>query len=151
LRRRGMNKIRTVSKVLRIKEWKKEDLEAEVKKVTELIRMEKALLTSLEKTFDEALDMYEERQGDTSVHAQELELFSCYFSQLSERIERQKAAVIRRLAELEEVRLSLIETHRDKKLLEILEKKMLQEDLRQKEMAEQKEMDFLFLMKRGKK
>jgi flagellar FliJ protein len=151
LRRRGMNKIRTVSKVLRIKEWKKEDLEAEVKKVTELIRMEKALLTSLEKTFDEALDMYEERQGDPSLHAQELELFSRYFSQLSERIERQKAAVIRRLAELEEVRLSLIETHRDKKLLEILEKKMLQEDLRQKEMAEQKEMDFLFLLKRGKK
>jgi len=146
-----VNSIRTVSKVIEIKERNKEDLEAEVKKVLELIRMEEELLGLLENTYRDAVEMYEQRQRDPSIRAQELELFSMYFSQLCERIDSQTTAVSKRLAELEEVRGALIETYKDKRLLEILRGKMVKEDVKQRDALAQKEMDFQFLAKRGKK
>ena len=143
-----MSKLTTVSKILKIKDFRKDELEAEVKKVHELIRVEQELLASLERIFADTVEKYEKRQHETSVTAHEFELFSNYFSQLYDNMEHQKRSIMSRIEELNEIQRALVEAYRDKKLLEKLQEKIRKELAKEQDLAEQKESDFHFLARR---
>lgn len=143
-----MSRLGTIAQILKIKSYRKEELEAEVRKVHELIRVEEELLAAFEKVFAETVEKYEKRQQDQTVGAHEFELFANYFSQLYENMEQQKRSIIQRIAELQEIEQLLLEAHRDEKLLEKLQEKLMKEQLKEQDLLAQKESDYLFLARR---
>jgi flagellar export protein FliJ len=143
-----MSRLNTVNKILKIKNYRKEELESEVRKVHELVRAEEDLLAALEKVFTDTVEKYEKRQQDSAVAAHEFELFTNYFSQLYENMEQQKRAIMQRIAELQEIQKALVEAHRDEKLLEKLQEKIVKEQVKEQDLLAQKESDYLFLSRR---
>ncbi|MGC2061482.1 MAG: flagellar FliJ family protein [Thermodesulfovibrionales bacterium] len=143
-----MSRLNTVSKVLKIKNYRKEELETEVRKVHELIRVEKELLAAIEKVFAETVEKYEKRQQVSAVAAHEFELFTNYFSQLYDNMEQQKRLLMQRIGELKEIQQALVEAHRDEKLLEKLQEKIVKEQVKEQDRLAQKESDYLFLSRR---
>lgn len=145
-----MNKIDTVSKVLRLKEHRKEEIEHEVRNVTDMINLIRKEIDSLEQRFSEATMLFNEKQNKGDVGINELGLFYNYFHQLNDEMTASKKEMAEKLAELDHRREELLEAYKEKKIMEILKGKIEQEDKREKEQSAQKEMDFLFLAKRKK-
>ncbi len=143
-----MSRLHTVAKILKIRNYRKEELEAEVRKVHELVRAEEELLAALEKVFSETVEKYEQRQQDSAVASHEFELFTNYFSQLYENMDQQKKLIMQRIAELQEIQNALVEAHRDEKLLEKLQEKIVREQVKEQDLQAQKESDYLFLTRR---
>ena len=145
-----MSKLQTVTKVLQIKDRKKEDLKIEVKKAKDTVSREQTFLDTLEKDFENAAAGYVEKNDGSPIDVRELELYSDYFSQLHKTIDGQKSKVIEKSRELDEKQKDLFEAHREKKLLEVMQGKIVREDTRLRELTEQKEMDLMFLQKRSR-
>ncbi|MBI5635209.1 MAG: flagellar export protein FliJ [Nitrospirae bacterium] len=143
-----MSKIRTVSRVLGIKDRKKEEIENEVRQLRGQIRELEAELASLEKRFSETAAEFEEKQKSSDLDVHRLELFYNYFAKLDEDMNAQKKEIIRRLSELSGRQEALIEAYKEKKLFEILKDRIVKEDSAEKDRADQKEQDFLHLAKR---
>ena len=143
-----MSKLRTVSRVLELKDRKKEEIENEVKHLRAKINQLETQLDSLEKKFSETISEFEERQRSRDMDVHKLGLFSAYFMQLDEEMNGRKKEIIRRLSELHERQDALIAAYKDKKLVEILKNRMVKEDATHKEKATQKEQDFLHLARR---
>jgi|Deesub1362A_J573_1020465.scaffolds.fasta_scaffold00398_15 flagellar export protein FliJ len=142
-----MRRLKTVSKVLQFKDYQKEERELEVKKVRDLVALEQAKLDSVEKTLKEAASMLQPKDGTfTNVH--EIELFYEYYLHLDEKLKMQKATLAQKLEELDDKQNALLEVYREKKALETLKNRMIQEGLRETSLMEQKEMDSLFLSRR---
>lgn len=143
-----MSKIRTVSRVLEIKDHKKEEIENEVRELRSRIKQLEGQLEGLEKKFCETSAEFEEKQKGSEMDIHRLELFYNYFMKLNEDMNVQKKEIIRRLSELTVRQEALIEAYKEKKLFELLKGKLIKEDTVGKDKAEQKEQDFLHLAKR---
>ena len=143
-----MSKIKVVSKVLQIKNQKKEEIEMEVKSLRNMINLAERRLESFEKTFAETTEIFHKKQAMGEMNVSELSLFHNYFIKLNGDINAQKMEMTNRLEELGIMQDELIEAHTEKKLFEILKGKIVLENTREKEATEQKEMDFMFLTKR---
>jgi flagellar export protein FliJ len=143
-----MSKLRTVARVLDLKDWKKEEIENEVKHLRAQIDKLEAQLDSVEKTFIDTINEFEEKQRSCEMDVHRLGLFSSYFMGLSEEMDARKKEIMRRLSEVHERQDALIAAYKDKKLVEILKDRIVKEDTMHKEKAAQKEQDFLHLAKR---
>ncbi len=143
-----MNKLKTVTRVLEIKDHKKEEIENEVKQLRGQIRELETRLGSLEKKFSETAAEFEEKQKSSDLDVHKLELFYNYFMKLHEDMNAQKKEIVQRLSELNDRQTALIEAYKEKKLFEILKDRIVKEDTVDKDRAEQKEQDFLHLAKR---
>jgi flagellar export protein FliJ len=143
-----MSKLRTVARVLDLKDWKKEEIENEVKHLRAQINKLEAQLDSVEKKFIDTINEFEEKQRSCEMDVHRLGLFSSYFMGLSEEMDARKREIMRRLSELHERQNALIAAYKDKKLVEILKDRIVKEDTTHKEKAAQKEQDFLHLAKR---
>lgn len=143
-----MSKIRTVSRVLDLKDHKKEEIEHEVKELRGQIKHLEKQLEDLEKKFTDASSEFEEKQKGSGMNVHGLELFYNYFMKLNEEMNLQKKEILRRLSELTVRQEELIEAYKEKKLFELLKGKLIKEDTAEKDKAEQKEHDFLHLAKR---
>lgn len=143
-----MSKIRTISRVLDLKDHKKEEIENEVKQLRSQIKQLEEQLDCLEKKFCETSLEFEEKQKGSGMDLHRLELFYNYFMKLNEDMNVQKKEIIRRLSELNGRQEALIEAYKEKKLFEILKDRIVKEDTADKDRAEQKEQDFLHLAKR---
>ena len=141
-------KLLAIRSVLRLKERAKEDREAAVKRVMEQILREEQHLVSLEEMFRNAAATYELKHRDPALKAREIELYTRYFSQLTEQIGVKKKAILERMTELQKTQFQLLETHREKKVIESLKDKIVRDEKREHDRAEQKEMDHLFLTRR---
>lgn len=145
-----MNKIGTVSRVLRLKDHRKEEIEQEVRNVTDMINLIRKEIDSLEQRFSEVTTVFNEKQNKGDVGINELGLFYNYFHQLNDEMTAGRKEMAEKLAELDHRREELLEAYKEKKIMEILKGKIEQEDKREKEQSARKEMDFLFLAKRKK-
>ncbi len=143
-----MSKIKTVARVLQLKDHKKEEIENEVKQLRNQIKQLEEQLGSLEKKFSETSLEFEEKQQNSGMDVHRLELFYNYFMKLNEDMNAQKKEIIRRLSELNGRQEALIQAYKEKKLFEILKDRMVKEETSDKDRAEQKEQDFLHLAKR---
>ncbi len=142
-----MGKLKTVSKVLQIKDKIKEELAIEIKKLKDQIDHEQSKLNSLEKSFTETVEKLRERQKGRATSVHELGLFYDYVGKLMEKMKAKKAMLNEWFQELHDKQDSLSEVYKEKRLFEIWQGKMVKEIAREKSLSEQKEMDYLFLSK----
>lgn len=139
-----MNRAR-VTKVLELRTYRKEILEMEVKKQIEEFDGEVRKFDGIEKNFERAVEEYHERHSLGAITIQELELFHSHLLHLKRRLEKQREVVRRKFAELERKRSSMVEAHKEKRLVEILHDRLLRDEIRVRTAAEQREMDLRFI------
>ncbi len=143
-----MRKKNTISKILKLKDSKKKELELEVKDAADKADEEKERLNALEKDYEDNLEVFTRQQEGGTSDAGNVISFYEFFSRINGRIEEQKKVHNQRLSELSLLENHLINAHKEKKMFEVLEEKAVKEEIKDKEVSERKETDFLTLARR---
>lgn len=145
-----MPKNRTISKLLKLKDNKKKELEIDVKNASDRLEIEKSRLNDLERKYMDTLECFNEKNFEGCMDVNNLNAYYDFFSRINGKIGQQKEIHEKRKGELNILKYNLIDAHKDKKVMEILHGKALKEDLREKLSAEQKEADFFAISRRLK-
>lgn len=143
-----MRRKHTISKILKLKDSKKKELELEVKEAADKADEEKERLNALEKDYEDNLEVFKRQQEGGTADAGNVISFYEFFSRINGKIEEQKKVHDQRLSELSLVENHLINAHKEKKMFEVLEEKAVKEEIKEKEVAERKETDFFTLARR---
>ncbi|MBI4620057.1 MAG: flagellar export protein FliJ [Desulfobacterales bacterium] len=140
-----------VSKILELKGFTKDQIEVEVRKTRDKLGVEKSRLDSLEGIFKKTVAEFNSMQVNGSSNIREMEFFYNYFSYIGKQIEDQRKIVLRQLSELEAKQEAMLEAHKETRLFEILNDKILHKETREASLGEQKEIDFNFLSRKSRK
>ncbi len=142
-------KHKTVTKVMKLKEFTQEKLKSDVRKAQNDFNQEKEKLDSLEEELRVHLDEFSRKQDRGGIGIREMDLFYVYFEHLRKLIEQQKKCVLVRQVELDEKQRAMHEAHKEHRLMEILHEKITSEEIRQMGLGDQKEADYQFLARRA--
>lgn len=143
-----MRKIHTISKILKLKDNKKQEVELEVKEATDRLDEERERLISLEKEYQERLESFNRKNDDGSMDIDKINSYYDYFSRIDGRIKKQKVIHAERKNALENAKNNLVTAHKDKKIFEILKDKAVRSDLKEKAESAQKEADYFVLTRK---
>lgn len=146
-----MSRAKIVSKLLRLKEHRKEEAELEVRKIRDMLNLTEANIETIEKKFDESLSEFDKKSRNNELTAEEIGLFYCYFKKLNEEMNYHKKEMIKWLNELSKKQNELIEAYREKKVFEKLKDKINVQNDREREKEEQKDIDFLTITHKKKR
>jgi len=148
--RKAMRKNRTISKLLKLKDSKKKEIEIEVKKAADRVDQEKSKLNSLEKDFTDTLGLFNEKNFEGSMDINNINSYYDFFSRINGKIDEQKKIHDHHKNELKSLKNYLVEAHKDKRVFEILNEKAIKQDLKEKVSSEQKDADFYAISRRSK-
>lgn len=143
-----MRKTKTISKILKLKESKKREIEMEVKKASDRVDREKEKLNALEKDYCDTLECFKEKNMEGSLDSSKISSYYDFFSRINGRIKEQKKIHTQRKNELKTLKNTLINAHKEKRMFEILTEKEVKKDMREKAVSEQKEADFFTLARK---
>lgn len=143
-----MRKSQTISKILRIKDNKKRELEFEVKKANEEAEAEKAKLQTLQQEYMNIVKLFDDKRGRDSLSIKDVISFHDYLFAINEMIDTQKKTYYERIRKLETVKDNLVDAYKEKKLVEILNHNVSSKEKKEKAILEQKERDFFAISKR---
>ncbi|MEW6417092.1 MAG: flagellar export protein FliJ [Nitrospirota bacterium] len=148
-----MTRKRTIAKVLELKEFSQEQIEAEVRKVNDKFNAEKASLNHLEETLKNTVAAFncKQNKGLLNINIHEMGLLYDYLSHLGKQIEKQRNVVFLLAKELEMKKREMLEAYKEKRIFEKLKDKILHEENKKMFLLEQKEADFNFLSKKSRK
>ena len=142
-----MSKNRTVSKILEIKDKKKQELEIDLKKQRDSIEQEKAKLSSLNKSFLEMKELFSQKQDGYMTNVYEMELYYDYVKELDKEIKAQKEKISKMVTEFDLKQIVLVNLYKEIRLMEIYQEKKIRNIKKEKTVSAQKEMDYLFISK----
>jgi flagellar export protein FliJ len=148
--RRMMRKKESVSKILMLKDNKKKEIEIKVKKAHERVDEEKSRLYALQKDYNERLNYFREAHKEGVFSVRDVISYYEMLSHIDGKIEEQKRIHIECKNALQSLEQTLVEAHKDKKAIEILNDKLTQREQKEKALAEQKELDYLGVTRRVK-
>jgi len=142
---------KTVSKILEIKEFNKEQLESAVRVEQERLILEQERLEELESTYERTNSDLTGKQLSGTMPVHEVDLFTTYLKHLGKQIELQKSIVSIRAGELEKKKMAMIEGYKEQRLFEILHEKIVHELIKKADQREQKNMDYNFLSRKAER
>lgn len=145
-----MHKKRTVSKILKLKDNRKKEVELEVKKASDKVDEEKDKLNALEKDFSDSMSSFNEQNSGGSMDVHNINAYYDFFSRINGRMSEQKKIHEKRKSELNTLKNDLADAHKEQKVFEILNDKAIKNEHREKLKAEQKEADFFAISRRLK-
>jgi len=143
-----MSRKETISKILKLKDSKKKELEVEVKKAADRAETERSKLLALEKDYNDTLDVFNEKNSDGSLDASNLSSYYDFLSRIDNKIREQKVILSKRQEELSAMKRLLVNAHKDKKVFEIMKEKVVRKELRARFESEQKEADFFSISRK---
>jgi flagellar export protein FliJ len=143
-----MRKNKTISKILKLKENKKIELELEVKRASDRADKEKSKLQALEKDYSDTLQFFSEKHEEGSLNVNKINSYYDFFSRINGKISEQKKIHSQRQNELKSLKDTLVNAHKEKKVIEIMNDKLVKRELREKVVSEQKETDFLTISRK---
>ncbi|MFA5073263.1 MAG: flagellar FliJ family protein [Nitrospirota bacterium] len=141
---------KTVSKVLELKGFTREQLQSEVKECWEAYQYEKEKLDTLESELSTHLEEFRQKQDRGTVGIREMDLFYTYFQHLERHVQQQKECVHIRRKHLDTKLEAMHEAYKEQRLMEILRDKIVCSEVRATMHREQKETDYQFLARRTK-
>ena len=141
---------KTISKVLKLKDNKKKEIEIEVKRASERVDEEGSKLQSLEEDYLNTFRYFNEKHRDGSLDISNL--ISCYdfFSRINGKINEQKKVHNQCQNELAHLKDILVSAHKEKKVFELLNDKAVKREQKERLEGEQKENDFFALSRRSR-
>ncbi|NOY38727.1 MAG: flagellar export protein FliJ [Nitrospirae bacterium] len=134
----------SLNSLLKLKEWRKEEIEMEINRLQGIINQEEARLKTMETELSGNLETFKDHQIHDVIDPGSLKTFHSYFSQMNIRMCQQREAIIKKIAELDETQKLLIEAYKEKMLVEKLRGKLCLNETRANNRKEQKEFDFIF-------
>ena len=137
-----MSKKETLSKILKLKDNKKKELELEVKRAQDRADRELYKLEALELEYNDNLDIFNKKNSEGLLYADNLNSYYDFFSRINVRISEQKKKYIKFLKDVEFLKKHLIEAHKEKKMFEIMKDKEVKKEFKDMIDKEQKEADF---------
>ena len=144
-------KQKTVTKVLELKGFTREQMKTEVKKARDDFNHEKEKLDCLEEELKVHHEEFSRKQDRGAMGIRELDLFYMYFEHLSKLVDQQKKCVLVRQTDLDEKQREMNEAYTEQRLMEILHDKIVHEELRATIQGSQKEADYQFLARRARR
>jgi len=136
---------KTVAKILELKEFNKEQLEAEVRKANDRLRDEQETLAVLNKAYAATNGGLTARQSKGTIPVHEVELFTTYLKHVHKQIELQTQVINVRSAELDALQSAMVEAYKEQRVFEILQDKIAQEATKEAAQVEQKTADYNYL------
>lgn len=143
-----MTREKMVSKVLEVKEIKREQIEAEVRKAREKLSAEKQKLQDLEQAYKANSVELTDRQLAGTLPVREMDVYYAYLKHVCKQIQHQKEIVTIRQREVDERDKGMVEAYKEKRLVEILHDKIVCQEAKLAGQAEQKDMDAEFIMRK---
>jgi flagellar export protein FliJ len=140
-----MSRLKTISRVLTVKEWNVKELESAQKKARMELDDEQKSLDCLNETLRHTENTLNEKQKGQINNIYELEMYYDYIETVNNKIVIQQGVVSQKNAELSQKTDELIEGYKDKKLIETMKEKLTKQETKENNRKEQKEMDFLWL------
>ena len=138
-----MRKRKTISKILKLKDNKKKEVEIEVKKAYDRVDEEHARLEGLEKDYEDNRESLNECRD-----IKEVNLYYSLFSSLNNKIEKQKEVCSESNNDLKILKGELVNAHKDQKMFEIMKDKAVKKEKKEREDAERKETDFFTISRK---
>jgi flagellar export protein FliJ len=148
--RKPMPKNRTITKLLKLKDNRKKEIEIDVKRAADRVDEESSKLNSLEKDFTDTLEFFNGKNCEGSMDVNNINSYYDFFSRINGKINEQKKVHDHHSNELKSLKGNLVEAHKDKKVIEILHEKAIRKELKEKLSSEQKESDFYAISRRSK-
>lgn len=145
-----MHKKKTLAKMLRLKEGRKAELELEVRRAADRVDREEKRLSSLETEFADTLSRFSENSLHGSADAGSIHSYYDFFARINGSISEQKKIHDESRSDLDSLKSSLIDAHKEKKAFEILNEREAKKQQKEQVSAEQKEADFFTLGRRLK-
>jgi flagellar export protein FliJ len=145
-----MPKKETISKILKLKDSRKKEIEIEVKEAADRLDREEEKLLQLEKDYEDKLDFFKKKNMEGALDAGNISSYYDFFAKIDIKIKEQKGVRSKRQDELAVLKNSLVNAHKDKKMFEIMEDKAVKKEIREKIESEQKEADFFSLSRKVK-
>lgn len=145
-----MTKNRTIPKLLKLKDNKKKEIEIDVKNAADRLDAERSRLDELEKKYMDTLECFNEKNFEGCMDVNKLNAYYDFFSRINGRISEQKEIHDQRQGELNVLKHNLMDAHKDKRVMEILNEKEIKKYLKEQLASEQKEADFFAISRRLK-
>jgi flagellar export protein FliJ len=143
-----MTREKMVSKVLEVKELRREQIEAEVRKAREKLSAEQQKLLDLEQAYKTNSIELTERQVAGTLPVREMDVYYAYLKELGKQIRRQKETIVIRQREVDEREKGMVEAYKEQRLVEILHDKIVCQEAKQAGQTEQKNADAEFIMRK---
>jgi flagellar export protein FliJ len=143
-----MTREKMVSKVLEVKEIKREQIEAEVRKTREKLSVEQQTLQDLEQAYKANSIELIDRQMAGTLPVCEMEVYYAYLKHVSKQIQQQKGIILIRQREVDDRQKCMVEAYKEQRLVEILHEKIVCQEAKEADQAEQKHMDAEFIMRK---
>ena len=140
----------TISKILKLKDSRKKELELEVKIAADRVDEVESEINTLQNDYEDKVRYFNESNDNGSIDINNINSYYDFFSRINGRISEQKEVHAQRQVELKSLKDSLINAHKDKRVFEILNERAMKEDQREKSSSEQKETDFIAITRRLK-
>jgi len=140
----------TISKILKLKDSRKKELELEVKIAADRVDEVESEINTLQNDYEDKVRYFNENNDKGSIDINNINSYYDFFSRINGRIDEQKEVHAQRRIELKSLKDSLVNAHKDKRVFEILNEKAMKEDQREKSSSEQKETDFIAITRRMK-
>lgn len=141
----------TLSKIVKFKKLKKEEIASEINQLADALDAEKAKLNFLENKLRNAIEKSNVKQKDSFISGREIEHFYNCFLYFNKEAAKQEKVVLSRHIELKEKQKAMLDAYREKRLLEIMHDKIASEGVKEIMRNEQKEADSDFLSKKTKR
>lgn len=135
-----------VRRIIKLKENAKDEMELQIKRAKTELDNTRAKLNSIEDSIGKMLSGFD--PSSTTVNPLELDLFYSSLYELQKRASEKKEDIRLLEEELEEKKTKALEINREKKLLDILVKRIIKERLTKASRDEQREIDFDFISRR---
>ena len=143
-----MTREKMVSKVLEVKELKREQMEAEVRKAREKLTVDQQKLQNLEQAYKGNSVELTERQMAGTVPVREMDVYYAYLKQIQKQIQQQKIIIQIQQREVDDREKIMVEAYKEQRLVEILHDKIVCHDAKVAGQAEQKNSDAEFIMRK---
>ncbi len=132
--------VESLNSILKLKEWTQESIEAELGKLSRMVKHHEDTLKAIEAEFEKEIDAFKSRMAD-SPSPDSLRLFHNYFNDMSNRLREHKRILKQRIKELKLTEERLIQAYRERSLVEKLRDQELHNRQKIQERAEQKQID----------
>ena len=138
-----MNRLRTIGKVLQLKENREEEIGGEVRALRNAVGADQARLGLLEDTYRDTLEIFNRKQREEGLAPHEMGIYYSYLFHLNKAMEAKKAEIARTLSELDARQCELVAAHMETRVVESLKDRRSREYEKEDAQRERKEMDFI--------
>lgn len=143
-----MTREKMVSKVLEVKELRRERIEAEVRKAREKLSTEQQKLQDFEQAYKRNSVELIDRQLAGTLPVREMDVYYTYLKQVGGQIRQQRELIVIRQREVDEREKVMVEAYKEQRLVELLHDKIVCQEAKLAGHAEQKNMDAEFIMRK---